>query len=81
MVEKRDSRRHSTTSFSESVVVAKTSDKILEVLAFFNRERSQPPSIMIAVLTFLAQKSAMTLSGIFFLFDKTQNTLIQIPYS
>ena len=70
MVEKRDSRRHSTTSFSESVVVAKTSDKILEVLVFFNRERSQPPSIMIAVLTFLAQKSAMTLSGIFFCLTK-----------
>ena len=70
MVEKRDSRRHSTTSFSESVVVAKTSDKILEVLAFFNWERSQPPSIMIAVLTFLAQKSAMTLSGIFFCLTK-----------
>ena len=65
-MEKRDSRRHSTTSFSESVVVAKTSDKIFEVLAFFNRERSQPPSIMIAELTFVALKSAMTLSGIFF---------------
>ena len=65
-MEKRDSRCHSTTSFSESVVVAKTSYKILEVLAFFSRERSQPPSRMIAVLTSLAQKSAMKLSGISF---------------
>ena len=31
--------RHSTVSFSESVVVAGTSQKMLEVLAFCNRER------------------------------------------
>ena len=37
---KRGSRRHSTTSFSESVVVAGTSYQMLEVLAFCNRERS-----------------------------------------
>ena len=37
---KRGSRRHSTTSFSESVVLAGTSYQMLEVLAFCNRERS-----------------------------------------
>ena len=37
---KRGSRRHSTTSFSESVVVAGRSYLMLEVLAFCNRERS-----------------------------------------
>ena len=31
---KRDSRRHSTTSFSESVVVAGTSYQMIEVLSF-----------------------------------------------
>ena len=33
---KRDSRRHSTTSFNENVVVAGTRSQMLEVLAFCN---------------------------------------------
>ena len=37
---KRDSRRHSTTSFNENVVVAGTSYQMLEVLTFCNRERA-----------------------------------------
>ena len=37
---KRDSRRHSTTSFSENVVVVRTNHQMLKVLAFCNRERS-----------------------------------------
>ena len=37
---KRDSRRHSTTSFSEYVVVAETSHQMLEVLSFWNWERA-----------------------------------------
>ena len=36
---KRGSRRHSTTSFSENVVVTETSYQMLEVKAFCNRER------------------------------------------
>ena len=62
--EKRGSRRHSTTSFSESVVVAGTSYQMLEVLAFCNRERAQPHSITITVLTFLVKKSTMKNSGV-----------------
>ena len=57
MAGKRGSRRHSTTSFSaESVLVAGTSYKMLDVLAFCNRERSKPPLITITVLTFLVKK-------------------------
>ena len=36
---KRDSRRHSTTSFSENVEVAETSYQMLEVLSFCHQER------------------------------------------
>ena len=36
---KRDSRRYSTTSFSENVEVAETSYQMLEVLSFCDRER------------------------------------------
>ena len=34
------SRRHSTTNFSEKVVVAKTSYQMLEILSFSDRERA-----------------------------------------
>ena len=68
MAGKRGSRRHSTTSFSESVVVAGTSYEMLEVLAFCNWERAQPPSITITVLTFLVKKRT---SGCLF-FDNTR---------
>ena len=61
---KRGSGRHSTTSFSESVVVAGTSYQMLEVLPFCNLERAQPPSITITVLTFLAKKSTIKNSGV-----------------
>ena len=56
---KRGSRRHSTTSFIESVIVAGTSYQMLQVLAFCNRERAQPPAIAITMLTFLVKKSTM----------------------
>ena len=36
---KRDSRRYSTTSFSENVEVAETSYQMLEVLSFCDQER------------------------------------------
>ena len=64
LAEKRGSRRHSTTSFSKSVVLAGTSYQMLEVLAFCNLERAQPPSITITVLTFLVKKSTMKNSGV-----------------
>ena len=36
---------YSTTSFSESALVAGTSYQMLEVLALCDREKAQPPSI------------------------------------
>ena len=36
--------------------MAETSYQLLEVLEFCNRERAQPPPIMITVLTFLVKK-------------------------
>ena len=59
MAGKRGSRRHATTSFNKSVFAAGTIYQMLEVLAFWNRERAQPLSITITVLTFLVKKSTM----------------------
>ena len=56
--------RHSTTSFSENVVVAETSFQMLEVLAFCDRERSWPFSVTITVLTFLVKKSTIKNSAV-----------------
>ena len=39
--------------------MAGTSYQMLEVLAFCNRERAQPPSITITMLTFMVKKSTM----------------------
>ena len=75
MAGKRGSRRHSTTSFSESVVVAGTSYQMLKVLAFCNLERAQPPSITITVLTFLVKKSAMKNSGKIYFLTIREKTL------
>ena len=52
---KRGSRRHSTTSFSANVVVAKTSYQMLEVLSFCDGESEKPPSLKVTVLTFLVK--------------------------
>ena len=60
MAAKRESRRHSTTSFSENVVVAGTSYK--------NLERAKPPSVSIPVLASLVKKSNMKFSGVSFFF-------------
>ena len=60
---KSGSRRHSTTSFSENVEVAETSYQMLEVLSFCDRERVQPPSLKVTVLTFLVKNGKMKLSG------------------
>ena len=48
---KCDSRRHSTTSFSESVVVAGRSYQMLVVLSFCDRERAKPSTIKITAIT------------------------------
>ena len=53
---KCDSNRHSTTSFSEYVVVAKTSYQMLGILSFSDRERALPPSMEIGVLTLAVKK-------------------------
>ena len=54
-------------------VVVGTSYQMLEVLAFCNWERAQPPSISITVLTFLVKKSSMKNSGVSINFsDNTQ---------
>ena len=81
MAGKRGSRRHSTTSFNKSVVAAGTSYQMLEVLAFWNRERAQPPSITITVLTFLVKKSTMKNSGMSIFLRIREKTLNQVSYS
>ena len=40
LARKRNSRRQSTESFSENVVVTEASYQILEVLLFYGRERA-----------------------------------------
>ena len=62
MAGKRDSRRHSTKSFSENVVVAGTSYQILEVKSFCDRGRAKPP-IKITALIFQVKNSTMKFPG------------------
>ena len=50
MAGKCDSRRHSTTSFNENVLVAKTSNQMLGILSFSERERALLPSTEISEL-------------------------------
>ena len=61
---KCDSHRHSTTTFSENVVVAKTSYQMLGILSFSNQERALPPSTEITELTIVVEKSTIVLSGV-----------------
>ena len=49
---KQDCRRHSTTSFSDNVVVTETIYKVLEVLSFCGREMTWAPSLKITLLIF-----------------------------
>ena len=80
MAGKRDSRRHSTTSFSENVVVPETSYQVLEVLSFCcDREGVEPPLMKITVLTFLEKKRKIKLSGLSFLRIR-EKTLRQISF-
>ena len=64
LAEISDRHRHSTTSFRENIVLAKTSYQMLGLLSFSNRERALSPSTEIAELTFVVKKSTMTLSGV-----------------
>ena len=52
----RDSRRHSTTGFCNSVVVTETSNQMVKVLLSGDRERTLPLSIKITVLTSMVKK-------------------------
>ena len=45
-------------------MLAGTSYQMLEVLAFCNLDRAQPPSITITVLTFLVKKGTMKNSAV-----------------
>ena len=60
----RGSRRLSTTSFCENVVLAGTNHQMLEVKSFCNRERAKPSPIKITALIFKVQNSTMKLSGL-----------------
>ena len=56
----RDSRRHSTTSFSENVVVAGARYEMYkEVLSVCYQERAYPPSVLITVLTFSVKRKKL----------------------
>ena len=59
--------------------MAGISYQMLEVLAFCNRERAQPPSITITVLTFLVKKANEEFQGVYFLAIREKN-LKQISY-
>ena len=74
MAGKRDSPSHSPTSFIENVVVAKTRYQMLQVLAFYDRERVKPPSLKITVLTFLVRNGKMKLSGKSIQFENTRKS-------
>ena len=70
MAGKCDSR-HSTTSSRKNVVEAETSYQMLEVLSFCDRERTEPPSIKLTVLTFLEKtKYNEAFRGVSVLFEK-----------
>ena len=62
---KLGSRRHSTTSFSENVIMAETSYQMLKVLSFCDQERAKPPSEKVSVLTFLVKKYTMKICGVY----------------
>ena len=64
---KCDRHRHSTTSFSENIVVATTSYQMLGILSFSERERALPPLTEISELTFVLKKNYNDASrGVYF---------------
>ena len=75
---KCDSHRHSTTSFSENVVVAEASYLMLEILSFGDRERALPPSTEISVLTFMVKKVQWCFPGCLFLENRKVNLKLNV---
>ena len=67
------SRRQPTTSFSEHVVVAKTSYQMLQIFSFSDLERAQPPSMKISVLTLVVKNSTKKISGVSILENRREN--------
>ena len=67
------SRRQPTTSFSEHVVVAKTSYQMLQIFSFSDLERAQPPSMEISVLTLVVKNSTKKISGVSILENRREN--------
>ena len=64
---KRDNPRHSNTSFSENIVVAKTSYQIVGILSFSDLKRAWTPSTEISVLTFVVKKKVQRrFRGVYF---------------
>ena len=63
---KCDSHRHSTTSFSENFVVARTSYQMLGFLPFSDRERALTPSTEINQLTVVMKKYNGAFLGVYF---------------
>ena len=75
------SRRQSTTSFSEKVVVAKTSYQMLEILSFSGRERALRLSMEISKLTFVVKKSTMKLCGVsIFRKNRQENLTLNVVF-
>ena len=54
---------------------------MLEVLAFCNLERAQPPSMTITVLMFLVKKITMKNSGVSIFCENARTNFYQISYS
>ena len=79
MAGKCGSRRHSTPSFSENVVVAKSSYQMLGVSSFSDREGALPPSRELSVLTFVVKKKVRrSFPGSLFLGNRRENLKLKI---
>ena len=72
------SRRYSTTSFKENVVVAKTSYQMLGILSFSDRERALPPSKEISELTFVLKKVQWSFPVCLFLESRRENLKLNV---
>ena len=78
MAGKRDSRRQSTTSFSENVVVAGTNYHIIEVSTFRNRESAKLSPIKITALIFSGEKLYNEASRVKYLSTAREKTLVLV---
>ena len=72
------SRRQPTTSFSEHVVVAKTSYEMLQIFSFSDLERAQPPSMEISVLTLVVKKAQWSFPGCLLLENRRENLKLNV---